>query len=64
MVGLKGRLFIDPSAVNPNGGRPAEYGAELEREKGGRYAVYKMTVEEAGPELVKQGARILVGAMP
>lgn len=61
---LRGRVFIDPSAVNPKGGKPVEYGPALEQKKGGRYAVYKKTYEEAGPEILRQAGHILLGGLP
>lgn len=64
MQGLHARIFIDPSSANPRGGRPEEYGAELERIRGGRYAVYKKTAEEAGPGILKEAGQLLIGRLP
>lgn len=62
--GLRGRVDIDPSAQNPvRGGYPAVYGAVLERRKGGRYAVYRNTFEQAGPELLRQADAIIRGGL-
>lgn len=63
--GVHGRVFVDPSAVNPKGrGRPAVYGPALELTRGGRYAVYKKTVEVAGPEILAQAGKLIQDALP
>lgn len=63
--GSSGRIFLDPSAVNPkSGGKPSHYGAFLELSRGGRYAVYGRTVNEAGPQIVQQAGQILEDALP
>lgn len=60
-----GRIFMDPAVLNPRSGDPpAEYGAELERTRGGRYAVYRKTVEEAGPVILRQAGDRLRGKLP
>jgi len=46
--GLQGRIFINPSAINPRGQRPSVYG-ELEHARGGSHAFYDRTVAERGP---------------
>lgn len=62
--GLTGRIFVDPAAVNPRGGHPGVYGPALELTRGGRYAVYARTVNEAGPQLLKAGGKIIEDALP
>ena len=63
--GLTGRIFIDPSATNPESdGRPVDYGAELELTRGGRYAVYKRTVDEAGPGILREAGEIIERGLP
>lgn len=63
--GAHGRIFIDPAAVNPKShSRPAVYGPELELTRGGRYAVYKKTVEEAGPLILEHAGKIIQDALP
>lgn len=62
--GLSGRISLDQAAVNPRGGRPAVYGAILEATRGGRYAVYKRTFEDAGPDLLVQAALIIRRGLP
>lgn len=65
VAGATGRIFVDPSAVNPeSGGRPAEYGPELELTRGGRYAIYQKTVNEAGPQILAQAGKIIEDALP
>lgn len=43
--GLRGRIYIDPHAVNPRGGRPSIYGY-YENRRGGDHAFYDRTIEE------------------
>jgi hypothetical protein len=62
--GLRGRVFLDPNAVSPTGGRPSEYGSSLEQTRGGRYAVYKQTIEEAGPAILREAGRVLEEGLP
>ena len=57
---LTGRLFYDPEAINPKGGKPSRYGPENEALRGGRYAVYQKTVDEAADEAVKQALAIII----
>ncbi len=42
--GLRGRIYIDPRAVNPRGQRPAVYGP-YENARGGEHAFYDRTQE-------------------
>ena len=50
--GASAKIYIDPSAVNPRGQRPADYGPQ-EHARGGTHAFYKRTVDEEGPETAK-----------
>lgn len=61
--GLSGRVFLDPTATNPKSpkARPSVYGAFLEETRGGRYAVYDQTTNNAGPDIVAEAGRILMG---
>jgi hypothetical protein len=61
--GLRGELFLDPSARNPRGGRPAVYGARWETEKGGRYAVYKNTYQQQNA-IAQAAATALIEELP
>lgn len=59
LKGDHGRIYVDPSAVNPRSGqRPAEY-AQDEEARGGSHAAYARTVKEAGPRLVKEAIEIM-----
>jgi hypothetical protein len=63
--GLQGRIFLDPTAVNPKShSLPSVYGPRLETQRGGRYAVYEHTVEDAGPGLLNAAGQIITGALP
>jgi len=46
--GLRGRVYIDPGAVNPRGQKPSIYGY-YENRRGGSHAFYDRTVEEFIP---------------
>ena len=51
--GLRGRIYIDPKAVNPRSNqRPAVYGYH-ENKRGGSHAFYDRTIEEYGKEIVE-----------
>jgi hypothetical protein len=60
---LRGRIYIDPGAVNPRGQKPSIYGP-YEEARGGSHAFYNRTVDEAGPgevtAVLRQLGRILV----
>ncbi len=63
--GLRGRVFIDPNAVNPRSSeRPIDYGTRLELERGGRYAPYRTVYEQAGPDIVQQAGEIVRQRLP
>jgi len=52
LTGMRGRIYLDPNAVNPRGQRPAVYGP-YEEARGGTHAFYQRTVSEAWPDSVK-----------
>ncbi len=57
---LRGRVFIDPNNLNPKSkSRPVDYGARLEITRGGRYAAYEQTVNQAGWRLLKEAGQII-----
>jgi hypothetical protein len=57
--GLRGRLYVDPTATNPRSGqKPSVYG-EYEEARGGEHAAYERTEKEAGPRLVEEAVRII-----
>lgn len=49
--GLHGRIYIDPSAVNPRGQKPSVYGP-YEEARGGEHAFYRRTLDESGDKYV------------
>lgn len=58
--GLSGRVHINPSAINPRGRRPVDYGP-YEHARGGSHAFYDRTVRERGPSLANDvGYRLRV----
>ena len=59
---VRGSIFIDPSAVNPRGQRPAEYGV-YENARGGEHAFYARTALEAGPRAQGRAAQFLTGEL-
>ena len=50
LSGLRGEIYIDPSAVNPRGGSPAEYGP-AENARGGEHAFMERTATEGLGEI-------------
>lgn len=64
--GLTGRIFIDPSSINPRrpqGARPAEYGI-YEHKRSGQHAFYARVESEYGDKIVAQARGIIYRAMP
>lgn len=61
--GLRGRIYIDPSTVNPRGQRPAVYGPH-EHARGGTHAFYERTVNESARSIVRQGVDLFVSRLP
>lgn len=51
--GKHAEIYLDPGARNENGGRPAVYGP-YEEARGGAHAFYRRTIDEAGPDIVRQ----------
>jgi len=62
VTSLRGTIYIDPAAVNPKGGRPADYGP-IEEARGGEHAFYHRTATEAGPEAVATHSKIFLGTL-
>jgi hypothetical protein len=59
MSGLRGRVYIDPSATNPRSRQQtAEYGP-YEHVRGGSHAFYQRTVDEYGPRIRREALAIL-----
>jgi len=56
--GEHGRIYIDPTAVNPRGQRPAEYGP-YEHARGGSHAFYDRTLSEHGPQVTAEMQRMI-----
>jgi hypothetical protein len=59
ILGLRGRIYIDPAARNPYSGEMAEIYGPYEEARGGSHAFYQRTTEEAGPRLVNEAITIL-----
>jgi hypothetical protein len=52
--GLRGRVYIDPSATNPrSGGRAAVYGP-YEHDRGGEHAFYQVVYDQYGRGIEQQ----------
>lgn len=57
--GLRGRIYIDPTARNPRSGqRTAVYG-EFEHDRGGSHAFYDRAADESGERLVREAQEII-----
>ena len=57
-----GRVYINPSAINPRGQRPETYGP-YEHARGGTHAFYDRTVAERGPGVIDEVGRRIVYAV-
>lgn len=60
----RGRVFIDPTAINPMGGKPVDDYAAIEEARGGSHAFYERTVSERGNYLVGRAAELMIAEMP
>jgi len=58
----RGYIFIDPSAVNPRGQKPIDYGI-YEHARGGEHAFYQRTMTEIGPTAAGRAMRFLQGEL-
>lgn len=58
--GLCGRIYIDPSAVNPRGQKPSIYGP-IEEARGGSHAFYYRAVSENDADLAGSIGRMFAG---
>ena len=56
--GLRGRIYIDPGAVNPRSGRHTALYGPYEHARGGSHAFYGRVVDEHGQELANQGVQL------
>lgn len=54
--GLRGRIYIDPSAHNPRSGLPVRVYGPYEHSRGGSHAFYHRTVVERGGEVARYAA--------
>jgi len=61
--GRMGAIYISPSAVRSDGGRPSVYGP-YEHARGGSHAFYARTLAEAGQRAAQAGFVRLRGALP
>ncbi len=55
----RGRVFIDPAAVNPRRGRPVEDYAIWEHRRGGTHAFYERVVSERGQQIGAAMSRLV-----
>lgn len=60
----RGRVFIDPAAINPMHGKPVTDYASIEEARGGSHAFYERTVAERGNYLVGRAAELVIADMP
>jgi hypothetical protein len=64
LEGLRGEVFIDPSARNSkNSALVSVYSAALARKKGGRYDVYKSVYQQQGV-IAQAAARYVLEELP
>lgn len=62
VYGLRGRVYINPSAINPRGQRPEIYGT-YEHARGGSHAFYDRSVAERGPGVLEETGRRVMFAV-
>lgn len=60
--GLRGRIFLSPGAVNPQGQRPAVYGV-YEHDRGGSHAFYELTVADHGQQVTSRAVEKIRAAV-
>ena len=53
VIGLHGRIFLDPTARNPRTGTLTSQYGPTEEERGGSHAFYERTAYEGGPSIVR-----------
>lgn len=62
--GERGRIYINPAAVNPRSGtRTAEYGY-YEHNRGGSHAFYERAIAESGQAAADAAIAVIRGALP
>jgi len=54
----RAEIYLDPSAVNAKGRRPAEYGV-YEHARGGSHAFYQRTIDEASDAVLREAGDML-----
>lgn len=55
----RGRIFIDPNAVNPKSKRKASLYGPFEEARGGSHAFYGRTISERGAQIMREAAEQL-----
>lgn len=64
VLDTRGAVYVDPGARNPRSGiRVVSYGKD-EEERGGSHAFYGRTVSEIGGQVLREGTRIVIRALP
>lgn len=61
--GLSAEMYIDPSAVNPYGERPAKYGLE-EHSRGGTHAFYDLAFTSNVQKVAEVAGQYYMRALP
>ena len=61
--GLRGRIYIDPTARNPRSGQRTSVYGPFEHARGGEHAFYDRAAEESGPRLVREAQEIIERAV-
>jgi hypothetical protein len=61
--GLRGRIYIDPGAINPRSHQRAAVYGIYEHERGGEHAFYDRVGREVGPEIERRYSQYLVRAV-
>lgn len=62
--GLRGKIYIDPGAVNPRSNRRTALYGEYEHERGGEHAFYQRVIDEHGREIETEMREIVRRGLP
>jgi hypothetical protein len=62
--GLRGRIYIDPSARNPRSQQRAAIYGPYEHERGGEHAFYDRVVNDLGQQIEREMRQMVSAAIP
>jgi hypothetical protein len=59
-AGLRGRVYLDPTAANPRSHALTSVYGPIEHARGGQHAYYQRTSDEHGQRILNEMARIVI----